>query len=62
MWMYLIYQLHTDYFDILTKVGNNANCLFVIHLCQFLVHIYILILVMFYFLWDEICYFVVFQL
>ena len=35
MWMYLINQLHSDYFDNLNKVGNVANCLFVIDLYQF---------------------------
>ena len=54
MWMYLLNQLHSDYFDNLIKVGIVVNCLFVISLFRFLLHIYILIVVMFHFLQDKI--------
>ena len=35
MWMYLINQLHSGYFDKIIRVENVVNCLFVIDLCQF---------------------------
>ena len=52
--MYLLNQLHSDYFDNLNKGGNVVNCLFVIDLYRFLLHIYNLIGVMFHFLQDKI--------
>ena len=54
MYMYLINQLHSDYFDNLNKVGNVVNYLFVIDLYRFLLHIYIPISMMFNFLQDRI--------
>ena len=46
--------IYSDYFDNLNKVGSVVNCLFVIDLYRFLLHIYILIVVMFHFLQDRI--------
>ena len=48
MWMYLVNQLHSGYFGNLNRVENVVDCLFVIDLCQFLLHIYILIVVRFH--------------
>ena len=59
--MHLINQLHSDYYDNLNRVENVLNCLFVIDLCQFLVHNYILIVVMFHFLRGKIEYFMYFN-
>ena len=47
MLMYLINQLHSEYFGNLDGMGNVVNCLFVIDQYQFLLRIYILIGVMF---------------
>ena len=47
--------------DNLNRV-ENVDCLFVTDLCQFLLHIYILIVVKFHLWRDKILYFVVFQL
>ena len=52
--MYLINQLHNDYFDNLDKVGNVVENLFVIDQYQFLLRFYILIGVMFRLLRDRI--------
>ena len=54
MLMYLINQLHSDYFDNLDKVGNVVDYLSVIDIYQFLLRIYILIGVMFRLLRDRI--------
>ena len=54
MWMYLINQIHSAYFDNLNKVGNVVSYLFVIDLYLFLLHIYILILAMFHFVQGRI--------
>ena len=62
MWMCLINQLHNGCFDNLKRVENVVGCLFVVVLCQFLLHIYILIVVKFHLKRDRILYFVVFQL
>ena len=48
MWMCLINQFHNGCFDNLNRVGNVVDCLFVIVLCQFLLHNYILIVVKFH--------------
>ena len=53
-WMFLINLLHSDYFDNQNRVGNVVSYLFVIDLYRFLLHIYILILVIFCFLQDRI--------
>ena len=47
MLMFLINQLHSDYFDNLGRVGNVVNYLFVIDQYRFLLRIYILVGVMF---------------
>ena len=47
MWMFLVNQLRSDCFDNLNKAGNVVNYLFVIDRYRFLLHIYILIVVMF---------------
>ena len=52
--MYLINQLHSDYFGNLDRVGKVVSYLFVIDQYQFLLHIYILIGVMFRLLRDKI--------
>ena len=52
--MCLIDQLHSGCFENLNRVGNVRDCLFVIVLCQFLLRIYILIVVKFHFLQDRI--------
>ena len=52
--MYLIKQLHSDYFGNLSRVENVVDCLIVIDQCQFLLRICILIGVMFHFLRDRI--------
>ena len=54
MWMYLINRLHSDCFDNLNKVENVVNYLSVIDLYLFLLHIYVLFVVMFRFLQDKI--------
>ena len=53
MWMYLINGLHSDCFDNLNRVENVVNCLSVIDLYQFLLHIYILVVVMFRFFQEK---------
>ena len=58
--MYLINQLHSDYFGNLGR-ENVVDYLFVIDQCQFLLRICILIGVMFHLLRDRILYFLVFQ-
>ena len=52
--MYLINQLHSDYFDNLDKVVNVVDYLFVVDQYQFLLRIDILIGVMFRLLRDRI--------
>ena len=52
--MYLINQLHSDYFDNLNRVGNVVKNLFVIDQCPFLLRIYILIGVMYHLSRDKI--------
>ena len=59
--MYLINQLHSDYFGNLGRVENVVDYLFVIDQCQFLLPICILIGVMFHLLQDRILYSLVFQ-
>ena len=54
MWMFLINLLHSEYFDHLNKVGKVVSYLFVIDLYRFLLHVYILIVVLFQFLQDRI--------
>ena len=46
--MCLIDQLHNGYFENLNSVENVVDCLFVIVICQFLLHIYTLIVVKFH--------------
>ena len=50
--MFLINQLHNGCFDNLNRVQNLLDCLFVTDLCQFLLRIYILIVVKFH-LWRD---------
>ena len=45
--MFQAYQLRSDYFGNLSKVGSVVDYLFVIVECQFLLHICILVGVMF---------------
>ena len=52
--MFLVNQLHSDYFDNLNRMENVVDCLFVIDLCQFLLHIYILIVLRFHLLQGRI--------
>ena len=52
--MFLVNQLHSDYFGNLSRVGTIVDYLFVIDQCQFLLRICILIGVMFQFLRDRI--------
>ena len=50
MWLYLVNQLRSGCFDNLLIIESFVGCLFVIDLCQFLLHIYILIVVKFHLL------------
>ena len=52
--MYLINQLHSDYFGNLGRVEKVVEYLFVIDQCQFLLRICILIGAMFHILFDRI--------
>ena len=52
--MYLEDQLHSGCFDDLNTVENVVDCLFVIGLSQFLLHICILIVVKFHLLQGKI--------
>ena len=54
MLMFLKNQLHSVYFDILGRVGNAVNYLFVIDQYRFLLRFYILVGVMFRLLRDRI--------
>ena len=52
--MFLVNQLHSDYFGNLSRVENIVDYLIVIDQCQFLLRICILIGVMFHFLRERI--------
>ena len=52
--MFLVNQLRGDYFGNLSQVGNVVDYLSVIDQCQFLMHTYILVGVMFHLLRDKI--------
>ena len=54
MWMYRINQLHSGCLDNLNIVKNDVDRLFVIDIYQFLMRIYILIVMRFYFLQGRI--------
>ena len=54
MLMYLTNRPYSDCFDNLNKLENVVDCLSVIDLYLFLLHIYILVVVMFRFLQDKI--------
>ena len=60
--MYLVDQLRSGCFDHLKTVENVVDCLFVVGLFQFLLHICILIVVKFHLLQENFFCFVVFQL
>ena len=62
MLVFLINQLRSGCFDNLDRVENVVDCLFVTGLCQFLLRIYILIVVNFHLWRDKILSFVLFQL
>ena len=67
MLVFLINQLRSGCFDNLDRVENVVDCLFVYvgfktGLCQFLLRIYILIVVNFHLLRDKLLCFVLFQL
>ena len=62
MQMFLVNQLHSGCFENLNKMEIVVDCLSVIDLCQFSLHIYILIVVRFHLLLGRIYCFVVFQL
>ena len=51
--MYLVNQFHSGCFDNLIIVENAVDCLFVIDLYQFLLHIYFLIVVKFHLFQDR---------
>ena len=54
MWMLLVNQLRNDCFDNLNNAGNLVICLFVIDQYRFVMHIYILIVVIVRLLQDKI--------
>ena len=57
MWLYLVNQLQNGYFGNLIRVEKVVDGLFVIDLCQSLLHIYILIVVRFLFLLGKILWY-----
>ena len=59
--MFRVNQLQIGCSDNLNIVESVEDCLFVIDLCQFLLPIYIPIVVKFHLLQDRISYFVIFQ-
>ena len=60
--MFQVDQLRSGYFGNLSKVESVVSYLSVIVQCQFLLHIYILVGVMFRFLQGKVLHFWVFQL